>query len=54
MKNFEKHIDKIANFLGESCGPCDACPCKEECFSDEDHKDCKDFFQFWAMKEAEE
>lgn len=52
MKNFEKHIDEISDFIDRFSG-CRECPCQDECFND-DYYDCKDFFKTWAMKEDTE
>ena len=54
MKNFEKHIDEIAKFVGYSYEDCDCCPCNHECWNDDEVDSCIDFFKSWALKEAEE
>ncbi len=53
MKNFEKHIDEIAEKIEASPG-CSFCPCRIECFMDGDFEECHDFFKAWAMREVEE
>lgn len=54
MKNFEKHIDEIATFVGYSYEDCDQCPCKHECWNDDTVNSCIDFFKQLALKEVEE
>ena len=54
MKNFEKHIDTIAEIVADELF-CGKCPCRKECAEDdEDHEDCMSFFKFWALKEADD
>ncbi len=57
MKNFEKHIDLIAEWVSDYMN-CSDCPCYSECFKYTSSVDsaigCGKFFKRWALEEADD